>query len=398
MVFAAAEPVAVDQPLVRLLRGPDDLIGLEGVAGDYVVRSEVRQASAADLRAASGAYPEAIRSRYLALREETPTRLRALAAEITAGAETAYDVALAIERYLRQFEYDLGVPAPPAGQDAVAYFVFDLQRGYCDYTASAFVVLARAAGVPARLAVGYATGEYDPAQGCYEVLELDGHSWPEVYFVGFGWVPFEPTAAYRPFERPSGETVPREAVSSVPAPPRRSPLQVARAWWQRARRGAAIYLVGIGTAIGIALVAATSYRSWWQSQLTPVAAVALYYGEMVRLGGRLGALRRPSHTPREYANVLSTVVRGRVARRPWQQGTVRAVLQEATARIHTLSEAYARASYGARPPAKEERAHAEATWRALRRQMWWLWVISVEAPGSHHGTVGAESEQRTLPV
>ena len=378
MLFAAAEPLSVDQPLVRLLRAPDDLIGLQGAAREYVVRSAVPQVSATELRAASALYPEFIQSRYLALREGTPPRLRELALEVVGDAATPYDVALALERYLRQFEYDLDVPVPPADQDAVAYFLFDLQRGYCDYYASAFVVLARAAGLPARLAVGYATGEYDPDQGCHEVLELHGHSWPEVYFPGYGWIPFEPTAAFRPFERSLMEAASNESEEHVPTPPRRSVLQLTRAWWHRARRGVAIYLIGAGIALTIVAAVAVSYRRWRRRRLPPREAVALYYGDMVRLGKRLGARRRPADTAREYASLLSTVLQGRVIRSPWQERAVVAALKEVTDSIVRLGEAYERASYGLAPPTALDRSHAEAVWRRLHWRMWWLWVTTAQ--------------------
>ena len=70
----------------------------------------------------------------------------------------------------------------------------------------------RAAGIPARLAVGYAPGDYDPATGAYVVTELQAHSWPELYFPGYGWVPFEPTPAQDPPERTAG------ASPAVPPP------------------------------------------------------------------------------------------------------------------------------------------------------------------------------------
>jgi transglutaminase-like putative cysteine protease len=378
VLFAAAEPLSVDQPLVRWQRAPGDLVGLRGTAREYVVRSGVPQPSAVRLRAAPARYPESVRSRYLALREDTPAALRELALDVAGGAPTPYDAALALQRYLRQFEYDLDVPAPPPGQDAVAYFLFDLQRGYCDYYASAFVVLARAAGLPARLAVGYATGEYDPDQGCYQVRELDGHSWPEVYFAGYGWVPFEPTAAFEPLERSMADAAPSAPAAHAPAPPRRSPRQVARAWWHRAGHGTAIYLFGAGLTALLVAVAAVGYRIRWRRRLPPVKAVALCYGEMARLGGRLGARRQSSHTAREYAGLLSSALHARVARAPWGERALAAILHEATWRIHTLSEAYARASYGVAPPTDADRARAQDTWRRLRRQMWSLRVLSAQ--------------------
>jgi hypothetical protein len=87
----------------------------------------------------------------------------------------------------------------PANQDVVDYFLFELQKGYCDYYASAMVILARASGLPSRIAVGYATGNYDYLEQKFIVTEANAHAWPEVYIAPFGWIPFEPTASLTTF-------------------------------------------------------------------------------------------------------------------------------------------------------------------------------------------------------
>ena len=140
---------------------------------------------------------------YLQLPTDLPPELAAYAAEITAGAETPYDKALAIEATLRKLPYTLDVPAPPKGSGGCFRFLNDLGKGYCDYFASAMVVLARLSGVPARLAIGYASGNYDRQADQYTVTEMDAHSWVEVYFPGFGWIPFEPTPSRLVPERTS---------------------------------------------------------------------------------------------------------------------------------------------------------------------------------------------------
>ncbi len=80
-------------------------------------------------------------------------------------------------------------------RDVADYFLFDLQTGYCDYYATSMVVLARAVGLPSRVVVGYVGGQYIEENDHYLVTEADAHTWVEVYFNGFGWIPFEPTAA-----------------------------------------------------------------------------------------------------------------------------------------------------------------------------------------------------------
>jgi hypothetical protein len=109
-----------------------------------------------------------------------------------------YAKATAIEEYLRQIPYDLGIGAPPPEVTDVAdYFLFDLRRGYCDYYATAFVVLARLNGLPTRFVTGFAPGNWQVDQQQWVITEAEAHSWPEVYFPEVGWVRFEPTA-YRP--------------------------------------------------------------------------------------------------------------------------------------------------------------------------------------------------------
>jgi hypothetical protein len=79
--------------------------------------------------------------------------------------------------------------------DPIDWFLFDYKKGFCNYSASAEVLLLRAAGVPARLAVGYAQGTPANSGGGFIVQEDDSHAWPEVYFPNYGWIPFEPTGS-----------------------------------------------------------------------------------------------------------------------------------------------------------------------------------------------------------
>jgi len=170
----------------------------------YTVHSVVDNPSVLDLQSAGTAYPGWVRSLYLQLPADLPPSLPDLARLITGDAATPYDAAEAITQYLRDnITYQKTIPSPPQGQDKLAWFLFDYKAGYCNYYASAEVILLRTLGIPARLAVGYATGEFQsPDQ--YIVREEDAHAWPEVYFPGIGWTEFEPTVSQPPLERPSG--------------------------------------------------------------------------------------------------------------------------------------------------------------------------------------------------
>lgn len=179
-----------------------DLAGAERVAERYRAEAYLPIPSVEMLRAAGQDYPESIRSRYLGLPERVPERVFALARRLTAAAPTPFDQAVAIETYLRaNFEYSLEVPSVPIDSEVADYFLFTLKRGYCDYYATSMAVLARAAGLPARLVTGYASGAYDARTAEYVVRQSDAHSWVEIYFPGIGWVEFEPTAGQPGFDR-----------------------------------------------------------------------------------------------------------------------------------------------------------------------------------------------------
>lgn len=193
-----------------------DMLGVLTTTNEYSAVSAVPQVSVDQLRAAGSDYPSEITNRYLQLPKSVPERVLSLARELTSTAPTPYDRALAIETYLRQFPYTLEVPPPPRGRDVVDYFLFTLKEGYCDYYASSMVVLARAAGLPARMVIGYASGTYDMTTAQYEIRQEDAHSWPEIYFPGIGWVEFEPTASQPEIFHAGGETASPPDLGTVP--------------------------------------------------------------------------------------------------------------------------------------------------------------------------------------
>jgi len=134
-----------------------------------------------------------------------PQRVKDLARQIVsdAGATNSFDQASALEAWLRtHIDYNDKIEGPQLGQDGVDYVLFESRAGYCDYYAAAMVTMARSLGMPARVAVGYARGEYDAKSDTYRVRERDAHAWVEVYFPAYGWVEFEPTAAQPLIARP----------------------------------------------------------------------------------------------------------------------------------------------------------------------------------------------------
>jgi hypothetical protein len=131
---------------------------------------------------------------YLQLPAHVSPETIALANNIAHENENWFGQANAIANYLRvRYPYDLDVPATPKGKDAVEDFLFTQKRGYCEHFASAFVVLCRTKGIPARLVTGFLPGEYNALTGLWEVRMHDAHAWAEVFVPQAGWVPFDPT-------------------------------------------------------------------------------------------------------------------------------------------------------------------------------------------------------------
>lgn len=160
-------------------------------AGPGVTYKVVARVGAPSLKALYAAQVPKHVSPVLTYVPREPKSVRALAERITAGLDTPYGKALAIQDYLRTHEtYDLH-PAKVPGNPLVA-FLFKTHEGYCQQFATAFAVLARIVGLPARLAVGFTTGTLGPDE-TYQVGSDDVHTWPEVLLGDLGWVRFEPT-------------------------------------------------------------------------------------------------------------------------------------------------------------------------------------------------------------
>lgn len=121
-------------------------------------------------------------------------RMQNLARRLTAGANTPHAKALALRDYLRHnYDYSMTPPETPDGKETTDYFLFESRLGYCQHFAQALVLLARMAGLPARLATGYSPGNYNLLANCFEVYEYHGHAWTQIFIEPFGWLTFDGT-------------------------------------------------------------------------------------------------------------------------------------------------------------------------------------------------------------
>jgi hypothetical protein len=105
-------------------------------------------------------------------------------------------VRAALERFRASFTYTLNPPL--LGRDSIDDFLFSTQKGFCEHFASAFVVLMRAAGIPARVVTGFQGGTWNAAGGYLLVRNSDAHAWAEIWGPERGWVRVDPTAAVSP--------------------------------------------------------------------------------------------------------------------------------------------------------------------------------------------------------
>jgi hypothetical protein len=243
-LFVPPQPLWVDRPgQVEYAENPDgtvDITTFRAVPAlqpgqEYQVQASISNATVAQLKEAGEEYPEWVTERYLQLPDSITTRTRRLAEQITVGLETPYDKAQAITQYLRDnITYVDTLPeTPPRGQEIIDWFLFDLRQGFCNYYATAEIVLLRSVGIPARWSVGYAQGERQDDLGdpiVYLVRQRDAHAWPEVYFPQAGWVEFEPTVSQPDIARRPGID-PEELDSSLP--PDEASLQQQRDEFER---------------------------------------------------------------------------------------------------------------------------------------------------------------------
>ncbi len=157
----------------------------------YVAQSQPRHRAQPDLS-------DRERRRLLTLPAGYNARARALAQswqQAGGGDRAIVDRALAMFRD-EAFFYTL--EPPRLGRDSVDEFLFQTRRGFCEHYASSFVVLMRAAGLPARVVTGYLGAEKNPFGDHYVVRQSDAHAWAEVWIAGFGWTRIDPTATVSP--------------------------------------------------------------------------------------------------------------------------------------------------------------------------------------------------------
>ncbi len=250
-------------------------------------------------------------------------RLQALLKKIVPNPKaTMYDKAVALETYLRtNYKYNTNIH-PRSGEDPVMWFLFDnsAKDGFCNYYSSAMTLMARSLGIPARVVAGYTHGSLENGQ--YVIRGVDAHSWTQVYFAGYGWINFEPSASFAPFQRPrpsedasSGSSA-NNALGALPLP---SANVKNRQKFDGSTDSGNVSLpadevqaqlvqrveLTLGGILLLAAFGAVLFGIWWRRLFQNYSPATQLYGRVCMLAEWAGVKRRSSQTPYEYFQEVS---------------------------------------------------------------------------------------------
>jgi transglutaminase-like putative cysteine protease len=400
MLYLPSQPLWVDRTSeMAILRNDDGSLDVLYVEADRLVRegekyraiASVASPSAEQMRNAGEDYPEWVLERNLQLPETITQRTRDLAEQLTEGLETPYDKTVAITRWLRQnIEYSRLTDPPPLTQDPIDWFLFDYRIGFCNFYASAEVVLLRSLGIPARLAAGYARGEY--VDLFYEVNSMDSHSWPEVFFPGIGWVEFEPTISQPSIARPeSFEVAGTDRFTGPDEQPEPDEEIDPEEWlgellgptetiedFTRARlRQQTFRNVGIGllSVIALAWVWFRINPASWARMKVRLGRMARRFKVDVPMALEVPDWEWHTTTGRVYANWSAWLKRLGLSEGPWETPNERAsafakAVPRSADAAWVLVDAYIRERFAEQGPREVE---VKRAWRELRGQLWLAW-------------------------
>jgi transglutaminase-like putative cysteine protease len=299
LLFATSEPSLVYFPSHTVVVGGDGSIRstvamTPGTVYTVVSNdSEVAPAILAKVRASSAAHRNdpALRA-DVQLPPHRYAHVAALTRAIVrhAGATTSYAEVAALEAWMgRHVRYSTNIPPLLANQDAVDNFLFVTRKGYCEQISTALTVMLRTLHIPAREAIGYVPGPFDPLSNLYEIQAKDAHAWVQVWFPGYGWQNFDPTAQVPLSPADPGAVLLADvgrAIGRLPWVP---------------IGGASTVLIA-GELLALRARARRRRPTGWPERITL---------QLERRGARGGLPRRPAETLSEYSARLAAVGRWR---------------------------------------------------------------------------------------
>jgi transglutaminase-like putative cysteine protease len=363
-LFFAGDLLDVDRNSIADWRNTGDLVDARTDSDSYTADSRLQNATVTQLEQAGSTYPNSI-LRYLALPDELPARVRDLAVRLTLDQPTQYRKVMAIQNYLRQFPYSLQVPGAPSNRDVADYFLFDLQKGYCDYFATTMVVLVRAVGIPARMVTGFSMGTYDYTTRRFVVVEANAHSWVEVYFPGLGWVEFEPTTNLPAIQRP-GENA-SQASSGMSFPPLPPPPDTGGSPinWLTLKKPLMFVEFGlVGLAVLLIIWLFLPVESWLLLMLPVKRSLPAIQRRLYRAGRNWRVATRPTWTPNEFANAFTEKL-AHFSRTRRLAPLVTTTLAD----VNWLTRLYTRLLFSQHPPTSDDRKQAVQNWVRIRKNL-----------------------------
>ena len=296
-----------------------------GKGAIYTVESSVLTPNSEQLRESlpDERLPTGVQKEYTQL-PHPYSRAAQLAESVASGAGGTYDKVEALINWIgANTYYSTDIPPLPAGADTVNEFLFGNRVGFCEQISTSLAVMLRSLGIPSREVVGYVSDNYNPITDLYEVRAKDAHAWVQVWFPGYGWQSFDPTAAV-PLANPSpGGTALKDlgrALGHLPWGP----------------------LGGFAAGLAAVTVGVRWHRSRPKTWADAVAR------EMERAGKKGRRPRRPSETLLEYASALDA----QQGREDWTK----------------LAGGVAESVYGGGEPPRPEQELMVATARRLKRR------------------------------
>lgn len=198
VLFTVGRPAGIQGNFPSLLRDRPGTLYLPSIPiqrTEYEITATPELPSEGDREVRRIDYPPDVREHYLSA--EVSPRIVALAHGIADPYPTVYQKVEAIERHL-QTGYTYSLEVAPSARPPLEEFLFFQKRGYCEYYASAMVMMLRSVGIAARLVTGFLPGEWNEPGRYYLIRQSDAHAWVEVYFPGGRWLTFDPTPSAPP--------------------------------------------------------------------------------------------------------------------------------------------------------------------------------------------------------
>lgn len=324
----------------------------------YTVVSQVPLRDRTALGRAKGTYPPGLRTYYLQLPDSLSPQIRqhteAILAKSSKPLTSTYEQALYLAQYLKQtYPIQPDLPYLGEGEELTEAFLFRFRGGYPDHFSTVLTVMLRSIGIPARLAVGFGAGEFNPFTGYYIVRNTDAYAITEVYFPDYGWFGFDPI--------PGHELIP-------PSPEEDYTFSVLKQFWQwvagwlpppitavisgvfrviamvlaqaigwflgQFSRGWLGIFTGLITAVAVSFLGWLGFQGWrqwcYQRWLTRLPEMESLYQQLLRWSASQGHRKRAAQTPLEFAQQMQAVYE-----------------PETAATIAAITDAYMNWRYGA---------------------------------------------------